>query len=91
MIHKGLNIKEECCGAHFIDVHVPPGNHGQSQMLPKDIKKINDIAKLCILVEQVIRRSKTLSTKEWPISLVNNIDNIMVICAALTNLQSPIY
>ena len=60
-------------------------------MLPKDIKKINDIAKLCILVEQVIRRSKTLSTKEWPISLVNNIDNIMVICAALTNLQSPIY
>ena len=60
-------------------------------MLPKDIKKINDIAKLCNLVEQVIRRSKTLSTKEWPISLVNNIDNIMVICAALTNLQSPIY
>ena len=60
-------------------------------MLPKDIKKINDIAKLCILVEQVIRRSKILSTKEWPMSLVNNIDDIMVICAALTNLQSPIY
>ena len=92
MVDKGFNIKEECA-AHFIDVHVPPGNYGQSQMLPKDIKKTNDIAKSGILVEQVIRRFKTfnLIAKELPISLVNNLDDIIVICAALTNLQSPIY
>ena len=92
MVDKGFNIKEECA-ARFIDVHVPPGNCGQSQMLPKDIKKTNDIAKSHILVEQVIRRFKTfnLIAKELPISLVNNLDDIIVICAALTNLQSPIY
>ena len=42
MVDKGFNIKEECA-ARFIDDHVPPGNRGQSQMLPKDIKKTNDI------------------------------------------------
>ena len=91
MVHKIFNIKEECA-ARFIDVHVPPGNHGHLQMLPKDIKKTNDIAKLRILVEQVIRRFKTfnLIAKEFPISLMNNLDDIIVICAALTNLQSPI-
>ena len=92
MVNKDFNIKEECA-ARFIDLHVPPGNRGQSQMLPKDIKKTNDIAKLRILVEQVIRRFKTfnLIAKELPISLVNNLDDIIVIGAELTNLQSPIY
>ena len=92
MVDKGFNIKEECA-TRFIDVHVPPGNRGQFQMLPKDIKKTNDIAKLHILVEQVSRRLKTfnLIAKELPISLVNNLDDIIVIFAALTNLQSPIY
>ena len=62
-------------------------------MLPKDIKKTNDIAKLPILVKQVIRRFKTftLIAKELPISLLNNLDVIIVIRAALTNLQRPIY
>ena len=92
MVDKGFNIKEECA-ARFIDVHVPPGNRGQSQMLPKDIKKTNDIAKSHILVEQVIRRFKTFNSiaKELQISLENNLDDIIVICATLTNLQSPIY
>ena len=92
MIDKGFNIKEECA-AHFIDVHVPPGNRDQWQMLPKDIKKTNGIAKFRILAEQVIRRFKTfnLMAKELPIFLVNNLDDITVICAALTNFQSPIY
>lgn len=92
MIDKSFNIKEECA-ARFIDVHVPPGNRDQWQMLPKDIKKTNGIAKFRILVEQVIRRFKTfnLMAKELPIFLVNNLDDITVICAALTNFQSPIY
>ena len=92
MVDKGFNIKEECA-ANFTDVHVPPGNRGQSQMLPKDIKKTNDITKLHILVEQVTRRIKTfnLIVKELPISLVINSDDIIVICAALTSLQSPTY
>ena len=79
--------------ARFIDVHVPPENREQWQMLPKDIKKTNDIPKLRILVEQIIRGFKTfnLIAKELPIFLVNNLDDITVVCAVLTNFQSPIY
>ena len=69
------------------------GKRGQSQMMPNDVKKMNDVAKLRILVEQVIRRFKTfhLIAKELPISLTQNLDDIIIICAALTNLQNPIY
>lgn len=67
------SFKEECAG-HFIDVHVPPGCCGQSHMLPKDLKQTNDIGKLRIMFEQVIRRFKTLNliAKELPVSLVVN-------------------
>ena len=58
MVDKGFNIIEECA-ARFINVHVPPGKRGQSQMLAKDLRKTTDVAKLHILVEQVIRRFKT--------------------------------
>ena len=92
MVDKGFDIKEECA-ACFIDVHCPPGNRGQSHMLPKDIKKTNDIEKLHILVESVIGKFKifNLITKELPISLVNILDDIVVLCTALTSLQSLIY
>ena len=92
MVDKGFNIIEECA-ARFINVHVPPGKRGQSQMLAKDLRKTTDVAKLRILVEQVIRRFKTfhIIAKELPISLTHNLDDIVIICAALTNLQNPIY
>ena len=92
MVDKGFNIKKECA-ARFIDVHVPPGNRGQWQMLPKEIKKTSDIAKLRISVEQVIMRFKifNLIAKQLSILPVNNLDDIIVMCAALTNLQSSIY
>ena len=90
MIDKGFDIKEECA-ARFIAVHVPPGNSGQSQMLPKDINKTNDIAKLRILVEQVIRRFKpfNLIVKELPISFVSNLNGIIVICAIIVISRYP--
>ena len=92
MVDKGFNIVEECA-ARFINVLVPPGKRGQSQMLTSDVRKTQQIAKLRILVEQVIRRFKTfhLLARELPISLTSNIDDIVIICAALINLQKPIY
>ena len=61
----------------------------RSEMLAEQ----NRIAKLRILVEQVIRRMKSfhiLST-EVPISVIPNIDDILIICAALTNMKGPIF
>ena len=45
------------CIFYRLDINV-------SQMLPKDIKETNDIAKLHILVEQVRRRFKTFNC-QW--------------------------
>ena len=42
MVDKGFNIKEECA-ARFIDVHVPPQNYGQSQILRKPITLQNQV------------------------------------------------
>lgn len=62
-------------------------------MLTKDVKKTNEVAKLRILVEQVIRRFKTFHIigREMTINLTHHIDDLIIICAALTNLQLPIY
>ena len=53
MVDKGFNILNECA-ARRIDVIVPPGKRGSSQMMPAEITKTNKIAKTRILVEQVI-------------------------------------
>ena len=45
-LDKGFNMKKQC-SARFIDVHVPSGNRGQSQMLPKYIKNTNI---LCVYI-----------------------------------------
>ena len=92
MCDKGFNISEECA-ARRITLYVPPGKRGMAQMGNEEVSKTNRIAKLRILVEQVIRRMKSfriLST-EVPISVIPNIDDILIICAALTNMKDPIF
>ena len=62
--------------------------------MPKDVTKTCKIAKVRILVEQVIRQMKTfrLIANELPLSLVPQANDILVVCAALTNLtHDPIY
>ena len=92
MCDKGFNISEECA-ARRITLYVPPGKCGMAQMGNEEVSKTNRIAKLRILVEQVIRRMKSfriLST-EVPISVIPTIDDILIICAALTNMKDPIF
>ena len=62
--------------------------------MPKDVNKTCNIAKVRILVEQVIQQMKTfrLITNELPLSLVSQANDILLVCAALTNLtHDPIY
>ncbi|XP_057305232.1 uncharacterized protein LOC130642165 [Hydractinia symbiolongicarpus] len=92
MVDKGFNIADECA-ARCINIIVPPGKRGQSQMSQADVRKTTKIAKLRILVEQVISRLKKfhLIAKEVPITLLCHLDDIIIICAALCNLKKPIY
>lgn len=57
------------------------------------VKKTKLIANRRILVEQVIRRLKTfrILKNELPISALHHIDDVIHVCAALTNLKEPIY
>ena len=91
MADKGFNISAECA-AHSIYLIVPPGRRGTSQMTPGEVKKTSEIAKVRILVEQVIRRLKTfrILSGEVPISLLRHLEDIVIVCSALSNLRSPI-
>ena len=92
MVDKGFNIEEECTARH-IKLLIPPGKRGQSQMLPIAAKKTNEVAKMRISVEQIIRRLKCfrILPNEFPISSFSQLDDMVIICAALTNLLDPIY
>ena len=53
MADKSFNLIDECT-ARNIYFEVPPGKRGATQMTPAQLSKTSSIAKVCILVEQVI-------------------------------------
>ena len=92
MHDRGFNLSEECA-SRFITVSVPPGRRGSAQMTPAEIVKTKKIANMRILVEQVIRRLKLfrILASELPLTLMKCFDDIVVVCAALTNMRKPIF
>ena len=92
MCDKGFGISEEC-DARKITLYVPPGKRGMSQMGRVEVAKTNRIAKLRILVEQVIHRLKSfrIISVELPISMIPHIDDILVVCGASSNMKNPIF
>ena len=86
---KDFNIVDDCAARciHFI---VPPGKRGATQMTQSDVNKTSSIAKVHILVEQVIRRLKTfrILATEMPISIIGQVDVMLTICGALCNFCS---
>ena len=91
MADKGFIISKECT-ARRLNLIIPPGRRGHAQMQTSNILKTKVVAQLRILVEQVIRRLKCfrILSQELPISLINHIDDILIICAALVNMKKPI-
>ena len=90
---KGFNIADDCAARHIF-LSVPPGKRRAAQFMPKDVTKTCKIAKVRILVEQVIRQMKTfrLIANELPLSLAHQVNDILTVCAALINIsQKPIY
>ena len=92
MADKGFNLFDECAGRNITFI-VPPGKRGASQMTPAEANKTSAIAKVRVLVEQIISRIKTFKilAKELPMSMLENINDIMRICAALCNSKEPMH
>ena len=92
MADKEFNLFDECAGRclHFT---VPPGRRGASQMKPPEINKTSAIAKVIILVEQVIRRLKTFQiiANEMSISPLSHVNDILIVYSALSNFKEPFY
>ena len=62
-------------------------------MTPAEVSKTSATAKVRILVEQIIRRIKTFKilANELSMSMLENVDDIMLISAALCNFKEPMY
>ena len=91
MADKGFNLFHECTA---INIHliVPPGRRDASQITSSEVSKIA-IAKVRSLVEQVIRRIKTVKilATEMLISMLENVNDILLVCAAICNFKEPMY
>lgn len=91
MADRGFPISDELMAKHA-ELVMPPANKGATQMTTKQTKDTKKVANVRIHVERVIRRLKTFRF------LVSTLDNkalrhgndILSICAALTNLHGPI-
>ena len=81
---KGFNIANDCASRHIF-LSVPPGKRGAAQFMPEDVTKTCKIAKVRILVEQVIRQMKTfrLIANELPLSLAHQVNDILTVLLLL--------
>lgn len=91
MVDRRFTIAEDLL-LHKCHLHIPPGKCGREQFTKVQVRKTKSIANLRIYVEQAIGRLKTfrLIKHEVPISLVDKLDVILTICAALCNLYQII-
>ena len=91
MADKGFTIMEELLLTNC-RLHVPPGKRGHEQLTKQQVLKTMTITNLRIFVEQAIRRLKSfcILKHELSISLLDKLDDIVTICAALCNLYKPL-
>nr|XP_047129540.1 uncharacterized protein LOC124809473 [Hydra vulgaris] len=92
MADKGFNLHDECTARHLFFT-VPHGRRGTSQMTLFEVKKTSSTAKIRIPVEQIIGRLKTfrLISNELPLTLLPHANDILIVCAAITNMSNPLY
>ena len=92
MADKGFNIQKEC-DSRLINFTVPPGRRGTAQMSPDEVQSTSKIAKVRILVEQVILRVKTFKflAQEVPIFMLHHVNDALIVCCGLSNLKGPIF
>lgn len=71
---------------------IPPSKHTNVRMTATDIKKYSRIENVRIYVEQAIARMKTfrIIKHELSISLLPLVDDIVLLCAIMTNFMEPL-
>ncbi|KAJ8030934.1 Protein ALP1-like [Holothuria leucospilota] len=87
MADRGFPIQEDLM-LRFSSLEIPPAAKGNRQMTRSNVKQTKKVANLRIHVERAINRLKDFKilSGTLPISLIPQADDIITICAALTNL-----
>ena len=87
MADRGSQIKEELL-LHFCNLEVLPGVRMKSQMTSADVKE-KHVAKIRVHVERAINciKSFRILKNTLPVSLLQDVDDILWIYAALCNLK----
>ena len=88
---RGFPIREELL-IRQAELIIPPAGKGKSQMTSTEISKTKKVANVRIHVERVIRRLKHFRflTTVITVPMLRYANDIVVVCAALTNLKGPI-
>ena len=87
MADRGFKI-EEMLGFYQCTLAIPPSKCGELQMSEEQVKRTSRIAN----VEQAMKRLKDyqILNNEIAVTLISLSDDIVKVCAALSNLQEPL-
>lgn len=88
---RGFPVREELL-VKQAELVLPPAAKGATQMTSAEIGQTKKVANVRIHVERVIRRLKHFRflSQVIPISMLRYCNDILFVCAAITNLQGPI-
>ena len=91
MANRGFKISD-LLAFYQCSLTTPPSKHTNLQMSAKDVWGTSKVANVRIYVEQAIKRVKDfhILKREFPNTLLPLADDIVIVCAALTNLQEPL-
>ncbi|XP_065677382.1 uncharacterized protein LOC100200518 [Hydra vulgaris] len=88
---RGFKIKE-LLAFYQCNLAIPPSKRTNLQMTSNDVRETSKIANVRIYVEQAIGRMKNfrILKNELPVTLLPLCDNIITVCAVLTNFMPPL-
>ena len=91
MADRGFKIAE-MLAFYQCSLAIPPSKCGELQMSKEQVKNTSRIANARIYVEQAMKRHKDyrILSNEIPVTLISLADDIVKVCAALSNLQEPL-
>lgn len=92
MADKGFQLEQDCA-ERSLHYFVPPGKRGVAQFHTSDVMKTCDIAKVRIIVEQMIRKLKCFNylKREIPIHQIPYVDDVVRVAAGIVNLSPPMW
>ena len=91
MADRGFKIREDLLAVGS-NLAIPPSSAASMQMHCKDVKETSQIANVRIHVERAITRIKIfrILKQKIPLCIVPLADDIVRVCAALSNLSEPL-